>query len=190
VNWLYLILKDNKKSTVVLDPSLGKGRITFDDLPSAVEGAKWIPNTYRGLKWTGLSYAHELFFKKEHPKSGYVTAFTSGCGPHIAFFKDQASIAIERPNETFTFVSNTACAAWNDDLQLTITGHRNSTEINTHTATLLFGQPQLILLQWKNIDTIIFKSFGGTAHPGSGSGAGSQVVITQLTIDLLNSSEN
>ncbi len=185
-----MILKDNKKSTLVLDPSLGKGRITFDDLPSAVETAKMIPTTYRGLKWTGLGYAHELYWKNEHPASGYAAAFNTGCGPHIEFFKDEASIAIERQNETFTFVSITACAAWNDDLQLTITGHRNSTQINTHTATLLFGQPQLILLQWKNIDTITFKSSGGTAHPGTGPGTGSQVVITQLTIDLLNSSEN
>ncbi len=138
------------------------------------------------MKWTDLSYAHKSYLKNKHPDSGYVTDFTTGCGPHIAFFKDKASIAIERPNETFTFISVTACAAWNDNLQLTITGHRNSTQINTHTTTLLFGQPQLILLQWKNIDTINFKSFGGTAHPGNGEGSGSHVMITQLTIDLLN----
>jgi hypothetical protein len=141
------------------------------------------------LKWTGLSYAHERFFKKECPNSGYVTAFNTGCGPHIAFFMAEASVAVERPKETFTFVSVTACAAWSDDLQLTITGHRNSTQINTHTTTLLFGQPQYIPLQWKNINKITFKPFGGTPHPGCG-GAGAHVVITQLTIDLLNSSEN
>ncbi len=186
-----MILRDNKKSTVVLDPSLGKRRITFNDLPSAVEAAKLIPSTYRGMKWTGLSYAHELFWKNKHPKSGYAAAFNIGCGPHIAYIANEASIAIERLNETFTFVSITACAAWNDDLQLTITGHRNSTQINTHTAKLLFGQPQLILLPWKNIDTITFKSSGGIKHPGAGSWAGGpQVVITQLTIDLLDSSEN
>ncbi len=141
------------------------------------------------MKWTGLSYAHERFFKKEYPKSGYAAAFIGGCGPHIAVFQDEASIAIECPNDTFTFVSVTACAAWSDDLQLTITGHRNSTQINTHTATLLFGQPQHIPLQWKNINQITFKPFGGTPHPGCG-GAGTHAVITQLTIDLLNSSEN
>ncbi len=189
MNWLYLILKDNKKASSVLDPSLGKGRFTFNDLPSAVEEAKWIPSTYRGLKWTKLNYAHERIFKNKHPNSGYVTAFTSGCSPHIAYFKDEASIAVERLNKIFSFVSITACAAWNDDLQLTITGHRYSTQINTHTATLLFGQPQLILLQWKNIDTITFKSSGGTAHPGSGSGTGSHVAITQITINLLDSNE-
>jgi len=184
-----LIFNNNNKPIFVLDPSLGIAKITFDDLPSHAEALKMIPSTYRGLKWTNLSYADERYWKKERPKSGYAAAFTNGCGPHIAFFANEASIAIERPNETFTFVSVTACAAWNDDLQLTITGHRNSTEINTHTATLLFGQPQLILLQWKNIEKIAFKSFGGTSHPGTGV-ASPYAVVTQLTIDILNSSEN
>ena len=179
-----------KASIVFPDPSLGKARITFDDLPSAIENAKAVPNTYRGLQWTEFNYAHESNLKKRHPISGYVTAFNTGCGPHVAFFTKKASVAIERPNETFTFISVTACAVWNDDLQLTITGHRSSTQMNTHTVTLLFGQPQLILLQWKNIDKITFEPSGGTAHPGTGSGVGPHVVITQLTINLLNSNEN
>ncbi len=149
-----------------------------------------MPNTYQGLKWTGFEYAHESYLKREHPNSGYVTVFNNGCSPHIAYFKNEVSITNAGPNETFTFVSVTACAAWNDDLQLTITGHRKSTEVNTHTTTLLFGQPQLIFLQWKSIDKITFNSFGGTAHPRTGSWADSLVVITQLKIDLLNSSEN
>lgn len=142
------------------------------------------------MKWTQFNYGHESYLKKTHPNSGYVTPFNNGCGPHIAYFKDLASISIDRPNETFTFVSVTACPAWNDDLQLTITAHRNLAQINTHTAKLLFGQPQLILLQWKNINKLTFKSFGGTVHRGSGSWAGPHIVITQLTIDLLNSSDN
>jgi hypothetical protein len=179
-----------KNLIAVLDPSLGKVRIIFDDLPSAIEGVRGMSNTYQGLKWTQFNYAHQSYLTKTNSKSGYVTAFNTGYSPHIAFFKDEASLAIERPNATFTFVSVTACAAWNDDLQLTITGHRNSTQMNTHTTTLLFGQPQLILLQWKNISKISFKSFGGTAHPETGSETLPHVVITQLTIDLLNLSKN
>jgi hypothetical protein len=190
VNYYISFLIIIKNLIAILDPSLGKVRIIFDELPSAIEEVKGMPNTYQGLKWTGFEYAHESYLKKEHPNSGYVTVFNNGCSPHIAFFKDEASIAIERPNETFTFVSVTACAAWNDDLQLTITGHRKSTEVNTHTTKLLFGQPQRIFLQWKNIDKITFKSFGGTAHPGTGSGRGSHVVITELKVDLLNGIES
>jgi len=83
----------------------------------------------------------------------------------------------------FTLISFTACAASKDHLHLSITGHQNSIEIDTHTTTLLFGKPQLILLNWKDIDKITFKPSGGTAHPGTGRPAGLHVVITQLTID-------
>ncbi|CAF3786849.1 unnamed protein product [Rotaria sp. Silwood1] len=57
------------------------------------------------------------------------------------------------------------------------------TEIKKHTIILLFGKPQFILLHWKDIDKITFESSGGTAHPGSDSGLGSQVILTQITID-------
>jgi hypothetical protein len=143
-----------------------------------------MPSTFRGLNWTGISYGNKSFFKEKYPKSGYITAFNTGCSPHLGYFLEKASITIERPNETFAFVSITACAAWNDDLKLTITGYRNSIQTNTHTTTLIFGQPQVILLQWKNIDKITFQSSGGTANPGTGAGVQMQVVITQLTIDV------
>ena len=154
-------------------------------MPSAAEAIKRIPTAYRGLNWTGICYAHESFLSKKQPRSGYVTAFIPGDSPHLAFFHEEVSIEDERPNGTFTIVSITACAARNDDLQLSIVGHRNTVQTNSHTATLLFGRPQLILLQWKNIDKITLKPFGGTAHLQDYSG-GSHVVITQLTIDSLN----
>jgi hypothetical protein len=173
---------NNKKLTIVLDPSLRKTRIMFEDLPSAEEKTKSVPSIYRQLKWTGISYGHELFFKTKHPKSGYATSFTPGGSPHIVYFSEEASIDVEHLNKTFTLISFTASAAWNDDLQLTITGYRNLVQINTHTTTLLFGKPQLILLNWKDIDKVTFKPFGGTAHPGSDGSKRLHVVVTQLTI--------
>ncbi len=160
--------------------------IKFDDLPSAIEGEKAVPRTYRGLKWPGIGYAHKSFLKKNYPNSGYVTAFIPEGSPHIAYLDKEASISVERLGETFTLISLSTCAAWNDDLQLIITGYRNSIQINTHTATLLFGKPQRILLQWKNIDKVIFQPFGGIAHPGSGSSTFLHAVITQLTIGALD----
>lgn len=146
-----------------------------------------ISNMYRGLKWTAICYGHEIFLKRNFPNSGYVIPVTADDSLQIAFFKVDASIEIDRPDEVFTFISVSACAAWNDNLQLTIAGYRNAMQINTHTTTLLFGQPRLILLQWKNINKVTFKPFGGTAHPGSGEVALPHVIVTQLTIDSSNS---
>ncbi len=187
----YIFISNNNLiSIVILDASLTKAKITFEDLPSAAEETKTIPSIYRGLKWIGLAYAHESYMKTKYPNSGYVTAFRPGCSPHIAYFSKDASIDAEPPNQTFTFVSLVACAAWNDNLQLTITGYRNSVQTNKHTTELVFGQPQHIPLRWENIDKVTFKPFGGTAHPGSGSGSNLHVIITQLTISPSHSHVN
>jgi hypothetical protein len=157
--------------------------IKFDDLPKVVGDWINIPSTYRELKWTGIFYGHESFLKTNCPNSGYVTSFTPGGSPHIAYFGEEASIDVEHSEKMFTLISLTACAAWNDNLELTIRGHRNSIQNNTHTTTLLFGKPGLIVLNWKDIDKVTFKSSGGTAHPGSGESAWLNVIITQLTIN-------
>jgi len=160
--------------------------IKFDDLPSAVEACKAIPSIYRELKWTGIYYTNELYIRKNVPTSGYVTAFMPGSSPHLAYFSKEASVSVEHSDKRFTFVSVIACAAWNDDMQLTITGHRNSVQTNTHTTTLLFGKPQLILLQWKNIDKVTFTPSGGTVHLEYGESTQLHTIITELTINLLD----
>lgn len=157
-------------------------RITFDDLPLVNDETKRIPLVYRGLKWNNIRYGSELYLKKRHPKSGYLTCFTVGSSPNIAFFKDDVSIGVVNRNEKINLFSLTACAAWNDDLQLNIVGYRNSMEINRYTTTLLFGKPQFILLHWKEIEKISLKSYGGTAHPDCGGTAATHIILTQLTV--------
>ncbi len=153
--------------------------ITFDNLtyPPSKRGA--LPESYKGLKWTGFEYMNDSYARSKHTNSGYATAFMSINNFYIAFSFSRASISIESPNETFSVLAVTACAAWNDDLQLTITGHRNSTEIKTHTSVLLFGKPQEIVLGWTDIDTLIFNSSGGTAH-SENSISGNQFILTCL----------
>jgi len=179
-------LNNNKGPTIILDPSVKNARITFEDLPNYIENWCYISNIYRGLKWAGIAFGHQLYFQKHLPESGFTIAFHCRGSQNIGFFENHASIDSQCAFNTFNFVSLTACAAWNDDLQLTTTGYRNSIEINKHITTLLFGKPQLILFNWKGIDKITFKSSGGTAHPGSG-GSDLHVVIAQLTIGPHNS---
>ena len=169
---------------------LTREMITFDGLSSAVNNLLLMPNKYRGLKWSKISYMHELFAIKKYPKSGYVTSFMPGGSLHLAFFSEEASIIADPPNTTFTLVSFSASAAWNDDLVLTIRGYRDFAEVNYHSVTLLFGRPQRISLQWKNIDKVVFKPSGGTAHPGSGESAGAHIALTQVVADNLSERKN
>jgi hypothetical protein len=162
---------------------LTKVSITFDDLPNVAEKLKWIPDTYKGFNWTRIAYMERSYAIKTYPESGYATSFIPNGSPYIAFFRQESSISIAEPNETIALVSLTAYAAWEDDLQLTITGYRNSKQLNIHTTTLLFGKPQVIVLLWKNIDKIIFKSSGGTVHPGTNVLPEFYVILAQLTIE-------
>ena len=160
-----------------------KRTINFSDLPDAAAKVKAIPTTYQGMRWTGISYMHKDYAEAKYPKSGYLGAFILEGSSHVAYFKEQGSLSVQSANSIFTLVSITACAAWNDGLELTITGHRESRQTDIHTVILLYGKPQMILLQWENIDKVVFKSDGGTPHPESGGTATStQVVLTQLMI--------
>ena len=106
-----------------------------------------MPTIYQGIKWTGVRYRHKEFANARQPKSGYRGSVIPGGSSHAAYFRDDASLRTEFSNRVFTLVSITACAAWSDDLQSTITRHQRSTQVDTHTVLLLFGRPQMILLQ-------------------------------------------
>ncbi|CAF1452656.1 unnamed protein product [Rotaria sp. Silwood1] len=122
----------------ILIPLLTRARITFNDLSIADEKSQSIPNMYRRLEWNKIYYAHVLHLNEKLPKSVDVTSVTSGNSLHVAWFSKNAWISGENLNETFTFVSLTAYGAWNDDMQLMVTIHRNSALIYTYTTTYSF----------------------------------------------------
>ena len=174
---------DQKWTTVLLDPVRMKRTINFSDLPDAAAKVKAIPTTYQGMRWTGISYMHKEYVNRSFPRSGYPGAFLSNGSSHVAWLKDEGSLSVQSVDDVFTLVSVTACAAWNDSLQLTFTGHKRSTQVDTHTVILLFGKPQMIFLQWENIDKVVFKAEGGTPHPETGATTSTAIVVmTQLTL--------
>lgn len=129
---------------------------------------------------------HRSFATKKYAKTGYGSAFTKDGSVHVAFFKDKATIGTALLSEPFVISSLDACAAWRNDLQLTIKGYRNTTVTATHTATLLFGKPQTIQLQWNNIDKVILESSGGTPNPDCPQSASPHVILTRLVIKQTN----
>jgi hypothetical protein len=156
--------------------------ITFNDLPHVNETSQF-PDIYKGLRWTQFRYINKAYALEKHPKSGYVTACISEASPYIIWSCKESEVCSGRRDETFTLISLTAYAAWNDNLQLTITGYRNSIQVNNCTITLLYGKPQRIVFGWKNVDQVIFEPSGGTPHSASSrSYSSSHFVLSQLTI--------
>jgi hypothetical protein len=156
-------------------------KITFGDIPNASMTLAALPTNYKNLKWTGFYSMHEEHAKKDYPDSGWTTVFMPDGSPYIVFSSSSASISVDNENILFGVVSLEACAAANDNLQLTITGYRKSTQVKTHTSTLLFGKPQLIQLHWTDIGMIKFQSSGGSQHPGCRHN-GSHFILNCLTI--------
>ncbi len=174
-----------KKKISVSDPEFMKLTIKFDDLSSAADQVKFIPSIYRGLRWHQFWYIHKSYRASDHLESGYAACFTAAHGPHVAFFNSEASISVKNTNETFSFISIDVCAAWNDCLQLTIIGQRDSLEINIHKVRLGFGRPEHILLKWNNIDKIIFKSSDGIINTRNRALPDNTLIgITQIKIDF------
>ncbi len=123
-----------------------------------------IPLSYKNFRWTNFSYMHKQYAKLNYSDKGYATAFAPNGSQYIAWSNSSASIRADRNQQVFGIVSFEACAVYNDNVRLTITGYRNSIQIHTHTTTLLFGKSELTELCWTDIDTLKFESFGGTPH--------------------------
>lgn len=111
-----------------------------------------------------------------------MTCSTCDTDPNIVYFRTEGEISTEHEQQMFTFVSLSAAAAWNDGLLLSVTGYQQGNAVRTHKALLMFGIPQRLLLQWDNVDKIVLKSSGGTAHPRNGGDVGSHVILTEMTL--------
>ncbi|CAF1513605.1 unnamed protein product, partial [Rotaria sordida] len=96
--------------------------ITFSDVSNGEEQKGSIPDGYKEMTWMNMDYRHRSYIMENYAQSGYSTSFTPGGSQYIVFFKDDASISTSDPNKTLSLVWIKACAAWNDNLKLTIEG--------------------------------------------------------------------
>ncbi|CAF0788396.1 unnamed protein product [Didymodactylos carnosus] len=120
-----------------------------------------IPNGYHGLNWENVRWMEKNF------ATGYFFGMDeSGLTHHIATNNSGNDMTISSGHRTFDMYSFEASAGRNNNLQLTIFGFCNGSEIYKKTVTLQFKQFQLIELNWATVDKIHFHSSGGTPHPG------------------------
>ena len=154
--------------------------ITFNDIPDASMTIGPIPPSYKKLRWTHFSYMYEQYAKVNYPNEGYATVFTTHSSPYIVWSSSSASINVEHGTQVFGIVSLEACAIYNDNVKLTITGYRNSIPLYTHTSTLLFGKSESIELWWADINTLQFESTGGT--PRRKPSGGPHFLLTSVTV--------
>jgi hypothetical protein len=148
--------------------------LTFDSLPG---DGSLIPAGYGGLVWSNFDDLNATF----GPPSGYINGLVSP--PNVAFngFGSPASFTSV---ETFELNSFYLTAAFNDGLNVTVTGLLNGVMINSTTLVVNTSGPTLETFNWAGINAVDFSSCCGVHHDDY-LGSGTQFVIDNLSISTV-----
>ncbi|CAF0970260.1 unnamed protein product [Rotaria sp. Silwood1] len=131
--------------------------ITFDTITS--EPVDEIPSDYIGLQWKNF-YIMNLTAFPSYYTSGFYTALQSG---YIAYNKKGSTMTISSsPPYKFNLYSFIATSAIQNQLRLTMIGERSSKVWYSATYPLYTHWPQLIELNYLNIDKITFSTTGSS----------------------------
>ena len=160
-----------------------QGLITFDDLLLQTYGRP-VPNGYAGLQWN--------FFSVLEPQSypgdpvGYLNGMVS---PRHVAFNDYANSdgtttgGFHSLGPVFDLNSAYLTAAWNDGLQVQVSGFVGGLLKYSSAYTLNTTAPTLVNFNFLGIDRVEFISYGGIPHLNPGGG-GTQTAIDNLSITI------
>lgn len=154
-------------------------KISFNDIPNASMTMGTFPTIYKGFRWIYFTYMYDRYAKLNYADTGYATAFTQNSSRYIAWSSTSAAICAQNDKQVFHAVSLEACAVYNDRVQLTISGHRNSAKVHTCVTTLELGTSKAIELCWTDVGKLTFESNGGIPHLQHQNGP--HFVLTSLT---------
>jgi hypothetical protein len=148
--------------------------ITFDDLPSPALDVP-IPNGYHGLNWSNFDYLTASLTSH----NGYQNAVVSS--DNVAF-NAGGTLAVASA-DPFSVTSMYLTGAWNNGLNVTLSGYNGATLLDTTTVVVNTSGPTLVTLDWANLTALDFSSSGGTENPAYvGFGSGTQFALDNLLI--------
>jgi hypothetical protein len=133
--------------------------LNFDDLNGNTE--QGVPSGYGNLQWENL-YALNTQTYDLNP-SGYRAGTVSP--PNVLYNGGGESAEVYVNSGSFTPVYAYMTAAWNDNLQVEVTGYLRGKKVFDHTYTLSALKPTICVFA-VTVDTLDFNSFGGTHHAG------------------------
>lgn len=156
----------------------------FDDIAAPGNNSAVVLGTYHGFTFNNFDALDGTTFENG-VNNGYTNGVVSpdnvifnGWGAPASFSSTDAS--------TFTLNSMYLTAAWNNGLQITVTGYDGGTLLDTATFTVNESGPTLETLNWSGVNTIEFVSRGGTPVPGV-IGMGTQFALDNLTVSSVAS---
>lgn len=133
--------------------------LTFDDI--AVEGVDLIQSGYGGLNWQNF-----YVLTPGTNDGGYLNGLVSGSNVALNGYGTSASVS----SGTFDFNGAFLTAAWNNGLNITVSGYLNDVLVNQATVTVDTYSPTFFVFDFLDIDRLTFASYGGTDARYGGSG--------------------
>ena len=156
--------------------SIGSARaelLNFDSLPG---NATNLPSEYGGLSWNNFSDLESQYF--DGNPSGYHNGTVSN--PNVIYNAYGADASFSALSGTLSLDSFYLTAAWNDGLSVEVTGLLDGNVVDNETFIVSTAGPILETLDWTDIDTVEFSSFGGVNH--GYSGVGTQFALDDLSV--------
>ncbi|HEY2051880.1 MAG TPA: PEPxxWA-CTERM sorting domain-containing protein [Caulobacteraceae bacterium] len=134
--------------------------LTFDDLPNPGAKGAAIANGYGGLTWDNFTYVNAV--AEQYGGTG-LAGYNYGdiSGSNVALNGGGAFAGISSATP-FEFNSGYFTAAWNNGLQITLTGYLNGVQVDQTTFTVSTRSPSLVTLDWSDVTSVTFSSSGGT----------------------------
>jgi PEP-CTERM motif len=166
--------------------TLGFDDLCVGDVFSGVPFPQF-PTSYQGFFWKDF-FAHN---SPSTPASGYhngvvsapCVAYDTGNAPP-GLGSNAASASFFLPSNGTTFILNSGyfTAAWNDGLEVIVTGSLGGVVEDTATFNVDTSGPTFETFNWSNLDEVTIASTGGTHHAGF-IGIGPQFVLDNLTVN-------
>ncbi|TAA45812.1 PEP-CTERM sorting domain-containing protein [Corallincola spongiicola] len=151
------------------------GVLSFDDLTTDTGFTELSGTNYGGLNWSSDFY---ILHTPSYTQSGYKTGTVSGEYVALNGFANDVSVA----DGVFDFNGSYLTAAWNDGLNIEVTGllagvqqYQSIVEVDT------FG-PTWFDFNFFGIDELKFRSFGGVQN-GQLSGSGTHFAMDDFTFN-------
>ncbi len=151
----------------------------FDDL-TGDEGT--VPSGYNGFNFNNFDFINSGFATlTDGANNGYTNGTVSQPVSLFNAFGTAAGIA-SASGSTFSLNSLDLGAAWNNGLQVTVTGYATGVLLDTAVFTVNESGPTLETLNFTGVDAVDFSSTGGTPATSSASG-GTEFVLDDLTVN-------
>ncbi|CAF1525023.1 unnamed protein product, partial [Didymodactylos carnosus] len=185
----------NGYSTLPKEPILATSRsltsscgctrvLTFDDISNTGNDRyPAIPNGYGGLTWTNALIMNTTWERVTYGWNGYASGLSSGV--FVGFNSNAQQMSMSVPvGQYFQLNSISLCAAWRNNLTVTIKGIRANIPVYQTVINLPVASKNILYtIKWAGIDKVTLDSVGGIEYPNL-NGVGTQFVFDDIDITI------